>query len=230
MVEDNSTPQGDHHAQEVTTAEPSAANHHLEDTYWRYLLTKGQRPKSVFTFAEYANIPEADFYKTAANFDALESNYWERLAAETVEVLHADDDYAGYSAEDKLLAFYYTFFAHTQKNRSRLVEYFPKFGPPCSKLKGIRRVFTRYAKGIIAQGIQEDTIADRKKLTEAYPMLMFDQFRGIIEFHRRDSSLEFQDTDAFIEKTVRLSSNLARGGTVESLIDLGRFLLRRVTT
>lgn len=206
--------------------------HHvdIESTYWRYLLTEGQRPKSVFAFSEYAKIPEGDFYKTAANFDSLESSYWERLTAETIEVLHKDEDYAEYSAEDKLLSFYYTFFIHAQKNRSRLVEFFPRFGPPCRKLKAMRQTFIQYAKVINAQGIEEGAIADRKKISEAYPALMFDQFRGIIEFHRKDGSAEFQDTDAFIEKTVRLSSDLAKGGAVESLVDLGRFLLRRVTT
>ncbi len=202
----------------------------LEDTYWRYLLTEGHRPKSIFAFSQYAKIPEAEFYKSASSFEALESSYWQTLVAETIEVLHKDEDYADYTAEDKLLAFYYTFFLHAQKHRSRLVEFFPKFGPPCAQLKPMRKTFIEYACELNAQGIAEGAVADRKKLSDAYPALMFDQFRGIIEFHRKDSSPEFQDTDAFIEKAVRLSADLAKGGTVESVIDLGRFLLRRITS
>lgn len=216
-------------AKDLSLPEDAGKSDILE-TYWRYLLIEGHRPKSVFAFTEYAKIPEADFYKVASSFDALESDYWMTLTTETIEVLHKDEDYADYTAEDKLLAFYYTFFTHAQKNRSRLVEFFPRFGPPCSTLKAMRKVFIEYAKSINEQGIEEGSIADRKKISDAYPALMFDQFRSIIEFHRKDNSAEFQDTDAFTEKTVRLSADLAKGGAVESLVDLGRFLLRRVTT
>ena len=58
---------------------------------------------------------------------------------------------------------------------------------------------------------------------------MFEQFRSIIEYHRKDQSEEFQDTDALIEKSVRLGADIARAGTLDSAIDLGRFLLRRLT-
>ena len=53
--------------------------------------------------------------------------------------------------------------------------------------------------------------------------------KGIIEFHRKDQSPEFQDTDALIEKSVRFSADMARSGTLDSAFDLGRFLMRRFT-
>ena len=215
--------------EEESSSESSVATVNIEDEYWRYLLTHGERPKSVFAFTDHLGIPEGDFYEVATNFDSLEGAYWESLVRETMDVLAADEDYATYSSEDKVLAFYYTFFSHAQKNRSRLVEFFPKFERSCGKLKGMKKAYMEHAKEIIQQGIQDGTIADRKKLSDMYPALMFDQFRGIIEFHRKDNSAEFQDTDAFVEKTVRFGADMVRGGTVESAFDLGRFILRRFT-
>ena len=171
---------------------------------------------------------EADFYKHAASFEALEAGYWDRLVEETINVLHEDDEYAAYPCDQKILAFFYTFFVHAQKNRSRLVEFFPR--PGCSKtIKPMRHRFIEFAREIIHQGIEDGSVADRKKLSEKYPELLFEQFRSIIEFHRKDQSDEFQDTDAFIEKSVRFSSDIARSGTLDSALDLGRFLIRRFT-
>ena len=200
----------------------------LEKHYWHVLLTKGKRPSSVYAFTEEIGMEEAEFYKHAASFDALESGYWDGLVEETIKVLHEDDDYTDYPGDQKILAFFFTFFAHAQKNRSRLVEFFPR--PGCSKtLKPMRHRFVEFAKEIITQGIEDGSVADRNKVSEKYPELLFEQFRSIIEFHRKDQSPEFQDTDALIEKSVKFSADVARSGTLDSAFDLGRFLLRRFT-
>ena len=171
---------------------------------------------------------EAEFYLHAASFESLEAAYWDRLVVETIKALHDDDEYADYPCEQKILAFFYTFFVHTQKNRSRLIAFFPQLG--CYKtLKPMRHRFIEFAREVINQGVEDGTVADRKKLSEKYPELLFEQFRSIIEFHRKDQSDAFQDTDALIEKSVRFSADMAQAGTLESAFDLGRFLLRRLT-
>ena len=72
-------------------------------------------------------------------------------------------------------------------------------------LQPMRNRFLDYAKGIVSEGLSEGTLADRKKLTEYYDRMMFEHFRVIIEYYRNDQSEGFADTDAFIEKTVRLA-------------------------
>ena len=200
----------------------------ISHAYWHHLLTKGKRPESVYAFAYELGFDEGEFYQHASSFEALEASYWASLVEETIEVLHSDEDYAEYEAEQKFLAFFFTFFTHIQSNRSRLTQFFPRLG--CMKtLKPMRAAFVEYAKGVIAQGISEGSIADRKKFSEKYPELIFEQLRGLIEFHRKDESEGFQDTDAFIEKSVRFGSDMARSGSLDSAFDLGRFLLRRFT-
>jgi hypothetical protein len=200
----------------------------IEKQYWHVLLTQGDRPKSVYAFTQEMDIEESEFYQHAASFESLEASCWDLLVEETIKVLHQDEDYASYPYDQKMLAFFYTFFAHAQKNRSRLVEFFPR--PGCIKtLKPMRKRFIDFSKEVIQQGVDDGSVADRKKLTDKYPQLLFEQFRGLIEFHRKDQSNEFQDTDALIEKSIRFSADVARSGTLDSAIDLGRFLLRRIT-
>ena len=213
---------------EIPTDPPPLSRQILEDRYWHILLIEGSRPHSVYAFTQSIDIEEAEFYKHASSFDAIEAGYWDSLVEETIAVLNEDSDYAEYQSEQKVLAFLYTFFLHAQKNRSRIVEFFPR--PGCSKaLKPMRSRFIEWATHVISQGVDEGSIADRKKLTEKYPQLLFEQFRAIIEFHKKDSSTEFQDTDALIEKSVRLGADVARSGSLDSAFDLGRFLLRKFT-
>ncbi|MBK1856424.1 hypothetical protein JO972_15745 [Verrucomicrobiaceae bacterium 5K15] len=211
-----------------SNTDPQPSPPDITQAYWHFLLTEGKRPASVYGFTEKLGISEEDFYQQASSFESLESRYWLSLVEETIAVLDSDDDYPEYPAEQKLLAFYYTFIAHAQKHRSRLVEFFPR--PGCyQSVKAMRQRFVAFASEIITQGLEEGSIADRKKLTEKYPQLMFEQLRSVIEFYRKDHSEEFQDTDAFIEKSVRLGADLSRSGSLDSAIDLGRFLLRRFT-
>lgn len=213
---------------QVTKPDEEQTKDTMVEKYWHYLLTKGTRPNSVYAFTEEIGVEESDFYTHASSFEALESQYWLSLTEDTIKILRNDEDYANYSPEQKILAFFYTFFLHVQKNRSRLVSYFPKIGT-LSGLKPMRQSFIHFAKEIITQGVEDGSIADRKQLTEKYPHLLFEQLRGIIEFHKNDQSPEFQDTDALIEKSVRLSADIASAGTLDSAFDLGRFLLRKFT-
>lgn len=201
----------------------------VEDAYWRHLLKAGQRPASVFAFADEVGIEEGRFYDFYAGFEALEAAYWKRMVVETVEVLEDDEEYAGYPAQQRLLAFFYTFFSHVQKNRSRLVACFPKPGLGGMRvLHPMRNAFLDFAKGVVQASLGDGTFADRKKLTDYYDRMMWEHFRAVIEFYRNDTSEGFQDTDAFIEKTVRLAVDGASAGVLDSAVDLARFMLRKL--
>lgn len=201
----------------------------LEQKYWHYLLTEGCRPKSVYAFTHSIEQEEGVFYQHYATFEALESTYWKRTVDETIEVLEADEDYASYPADQKLLAFYFTYFTHVQKHRSRLTEYFPKSGIATVKtLHGMRESFRAFAKSIIDQGVEEGIFADRKKLLEYYDRGMFEHFRVMIVFYIKDTSEDFQDTDAFIEKSVKFAIDGAASGVLESGLDFARFMIGKI--
>ncbi|WP_018971032.1 hypothetical protein [Rubritalea marina] len=213
---------------ESTPAVVDTNKHTIESKYWHHLLTDGKRPTSVYAFTQEIGIEEAEFYRVATSFEALEANYWEGLVSDTIAVLHKDDEYPSYPPEQKLLAFFFTFFLHAQKHRSRLVSYFPG-AKNMNLMKPMRSKFIEFATEVVKEGVQDGSIADRKQLTTKYPHLLFEQLRAVVEFHKRDQSVDFQDTDALIEKSVRLGADIASTGTLDSALDLGRFLLGKWT-
>jgi hypothetical protein len=55
------------------------------------------------------------------------------------------------------------------------------------------------------------------------------QFWLVLDFWIKDSSRDFEDTDAFIEKTVHLGLSMMQESTIDKAIDLVRFLVGRVS-
>ncbi len=208
---------------------PPASAEQVADMYWDYVLTKGHEPASVYAFCKYAELTEGDFYQHHSSFSALESRYWESLVRETIDVLEADDDYAEYDIQQKLLAFYFTFFTHVQRHRSRLVECFPCMRDlKPDSLRAMRQTFTSWADELMQEGLASGQIADRKKLNELYAKGLFEQLRFLIDYYRKDTSDGFQDTDALIEKSVRFFADSASSGVLDSALDLARFMMRRL--
>ncbi len=168
---------------------------------------------------------EAEFYQSFASLDAIEAHYWQSTVDGTIEVLEADADYAEYPADQKLLAFFFTYITHIQSNRSRFVGYFPKPGLSMSdRLKGMSNSFKAYAKDIVTEGVEQGIFADRKKMLDYYDRLIWMHFLAVIHFYIKDSSEDFQDTDAFIEKSTHFGIQSAAHGVLESGFDFVRFL------
>jgi len=201
------------------------ARNDLQESYWKHLLLTGERPKSVYALMDSLQREEAEFYESYASLEAIESAYWQATVDETINVLEKDEDYAEYPADQKLLAFYFTYITHIQGERSRLVGFFPKPGMSLPhSLKGMKDSFKAYAKGIVSEGVQQGIFADRKKLLEQYDRFILMHFLAIIHFYIKDNSESFQDTDAFIEKSSHFAIQSAANGVLESGFDFVRFI------
>lgn len=197
----------------------------LQDAYWKHLLTAGERPKSVYAFMNALGREEAEFYQSYSSLEALESGYWKATVDATIKVLEDDADYAEYPADQKLLAFFFTYITHIQGSRSRFVGYFPKpMKGHGDSLKGMRHCFEAFAKTVVSEGVEQGVFADRKKLLEYYDKFLFMHFLAIIHFYLKDDSKDFQDTDAFIEKSTHLWIQSAAYGVLDSGFDFVRFM------
>lgn len=197
----------------------------IVDHYWKYLLTEGERPKSVYAFAEKLGIDEASFYEHFSSLGAIEKIYWKDTIVETIAAVEADDEFGEYPVDQKLLAFFFTFITHIQKDRSRFVHFFPNMACCDQKtLAPMKHTFRDFMKHIVASGVEEGTFADRKKLTESYDSLLWMHLLAVIKFYIKDESDGFQDTDAFIEKSLKVGVQSAAHGVLDSGLDFLRFM------
>jgi hypothetical protein len=91
-------------------------------------------------------------------------------------------------------------------------------------LKSYKDHFLKYAKGIVSEGINTDEIKERMFISDRYDQAFWLKLVFVIDFWIKDTSPDFEQTDAAIEKAVNLSFELLSESTLDRAIDFVKFL------
>lgn len=199
----------------------------LVSAYITYLLTHGHQPASVYLFCLDLGIKEEEFYSYFGSFQAVEKYIWKGLIVQTIDSLKADSSYGNFTAREKLLAFYFTFIQTLNGKRSFVLlqlQDFKKAAFAPALLKQVKPYFEEFISGVLNEGKTAGEIAARPYLDRRYPDLFWVHFTFLILYWKDDDSAGFENTDAFIEKSVNLAFDLIGQGAFDTAIDLAKFL------
>lgn len=202
----------------------------IRDAYTKYWLENGKRPVSVYTFVQQLSIAEAEFYDNYASFEAVEKDIWRAIFEETLEKLKADETYRSYGVREKLLAFYFLWVQELRGHRSYILlqrERFLAPGTHLDKLESFRAAFYEYIRELIKEGYQTGEVKERKFISDQYVHGFWAQALFVLRYWIKDDSERFEMTDAAIEKAVNLSFQLISSGTLDSIVDFGKFMFAR---
>lgn len=193
--------------------------------YRESVLTSG-KPASVFTFCKTLGIPEGDFYKHFASFEALEKAIWKNLIDNTRARMEEDADYQGFGAREKILTFYFMLAESFKADRSFILLQVKGWKQPTlpSFLKGFKTSFDEWINTVLNAGKTSGEIATRPYLDKQYDVLFWMHFMFILQFWAHDESANFEKTDAAIEKSVNLAFDLIGKGILDNALDFGKFL------
>lgn len=197
--------------------------------YMDYVLEHGNNPKSVYAFAKANNFEESEFYQHFASFTALEIEIFKTFFSNSINALDKNKEYQIFEARNKLLSFYYTFFENLTANRSYVVYALSKHKTNLKGLKnlsGLKSQFTQYISNLGIQMLdikqeQFEKIQDSALKESAWIQLLL-----TIKFWLDDTSVAFEKTDLFIEKSVNTTFDVLDIAPVKSIIDLGKFLFK----
>lgn len=199
--------------------------------YLDYLLTHGRRPVSVFAFAKQESMEEADFYALYNSFDAIEQEIWTAAFAETKTRLGNDEAYKGYSARERLLALHFTWFEVWKPHRSYALFTWNTFNKRVPKtpnvLKMLQKQYVQAVNEILNTGFDNGELVSRPFLADKYGEGLWIQFLMLNNYWLKDTSSDFEDTDAAIEKSVRLSFELMGANVVDAATDFVKFLFQK---
>lgn len=197
--------------------------------YMDYVLEHDANPKTVFAFAKMNNFEEAKFYEYFASFEAIEKGIFEAFFTNSINALHKSEDYKIFDARNKLLSFYYTFFENLTANRSYVKHVLDKYKTDLKGLKmlsGLKKHFTQYVSELGIQMLdikqeQLEKIQDNALKESAWLQLLL-----TMKFWIDDTSVSFEKTDIFIEKSVNTTFDVLDIAPLKSVIDLGKFLFK----
>ncbi|MBA3828389.1 MAG: TetR/AcrR family transcriptional regulator [Taibaiella sp.] len=204
-----------------------ATRQQLEDAYIDHVLTRGERPVSVYVFAKDQGITEQEFYDHFASFDAIEAAVWTESVETTIQQAQGQEVWNGYSAREKALSFFYSYTEYLKSKRSFVV-YSLKQIPPGfltpAVMKGAKELFDVFANEVIQQGLESKELEDRPFFAKRYKDGLWAQFVFILNFWVKDSSTGFEKTDEAIEKGVNLTFDLYQRSPIDSMLEYGKFL------
>lgn len=191
------------------------------------LKEHGQPHPTAYALCRELNISEKDFYAEFPSIEAVEAAHWRNVMDHNILQAERTPEWSSYNAQQRLLAFYYTYFDDALCHRTLLLARARELTPLRQPVffAGASERFLQFARAILKQAVADKQIADRGRLNDLYPQALLLQFRSVLDFYLRDTSQGFEKTDALIEKSTRLIFDLMQTSALESAIDLARWAL-----
>lgn len=197
--------------------------------YMDYTLEHNEKPKSVYLFAKLNGFTEAQFYSFFGNLESIEKEIYSMFLEKTVELLSKDPNYEAYDMKSKLLSFYFTFFELLAANRSYVTMSLNENKNQLKNLMQLSDLRTHF-KNFIAAITTDEVRLQQEKIQEfqekAIQESAWIQFLFTLKFWLEDGSPNFEKTDVYIEKSVKLSFELMNVAPINSLIDFGKFIFK----
>lgn len=194
----------------------------LVSLYMDQVLTTAQTPGTVFKFCKENKLKEEDFYNFFGSFEALEQAVWGGFFDHTLELVHKSLEYSEFSAREKLLTFYFTFFEVLKANRSYVLFALNKDKRPLKNLEQLKQL-RRKVKDF-AGALDEDSEVMLLKSSTVFSEAVWLQLLFLLKFWKDDNSPQFESTDVAIEKSVNTLFDLFNTAPLERVLDLGKFL------
>ena len=207
-------------------------NDRIKQAYLDFVLNEGHPPQSVFKLTQQLGLPEQEFYRHYPGFEAIDREIWAGFGRQARATAAAEPVWEGYGSREKLLAFYYTLLEILKANRSyalqslrRSLRTMPALTPRV--LDDFRQDFEVFVTDLLHDGRASGEIAHRPLVQDGYPRFFWQQVLFVLGFFAKDESVNFERSDAAIEKAVTLSFDLVGRNTLDSAVDFVRFLVQR---
>ncbi len=199
----------------------------ITEEYLNVVLTEGSAPGSVFKFARDLGMSEEEFYAHFSSFEAIEMEIWMGLMNQTLMALEEDENYEGFSAREKLLSFFYTHLEVLKSRRSFVKLRWPGLKQSVKtpdSIKAYKEHFLKFAKTIVIEAINADEIKERQFISDRYNQALWIQLAFVVDYWCNDTSKNFEQTDAAVEKAVNLTFEVLSESTLDRALDFVKFL------
>ena len=97
-----------------------------------------------------------------------------------------------------------------------------------AQLKTLRSAVKSFAEELIEEGNEEKSRFSQNSVP-VFSEAVWAQLMFVLKFWIKDSSKGFEKTDALIEKSVQAAFEVFDNTSVDTLVDLGKFLWKEIT-
>jgi len=186
-------------------------------------------PSSAYRLCRYLFVSENEFNSHFDSLKSLQQEIWGRMLQPTFDRLNISKEYADYSAREKLLAFYYTLIEDLKTEHLLIHSSFESFRWSLfvnPQLDALKASFQPYSDELILQATETEEITKRPFMDNYYQDILWIHLIFILNFWSSDTSTDFSDTDASIEKSTNLLFDLLGRNAGDAAVDFGKFIVQ----
>jgi len=200
----------------------------IQQAYSAYVSKHNERPKNMAFFAESMKINESKIYAYFTSFNMIEESILNHFVKNAID-LSKESDHEMHPKES-ILTFYFTFMEVLKSNRSLVLFILPKNKVSTLKTKVLNQSkssFLEFLKELNIDFSAFSFIPDSDIKNKTSDVLAWVQFESILWYWVKDESINFEKTDVFIEKSLKLSFEIIESNITESLVDFGKFIFKK---
>ncbi len=154
---------------------------------------------------------------------------WKQILDDTINEVKADPEYSSMTACDQFLSFYYTLTANLEESRDFILARYDHsscFQLHTEELRSYRKTFLNYSSEVVSKGRLNGRLPNLVVLNRGYTAFLWAQHLFIARYWLTDESQDREKTDALIEKSINSFFNLLGKGDIQSILDVGKFMIQ----
>lgn len=154
---------------------------------------------------------------------------WSTVFDKTIEICEEGEDYAQYSAREKMLAFVFTFLQTIGKDEEKFSSLLKQNRIPFLNTRmfsELKDAFKKYTDTLIFEATNSGEIQARPIIANYYQQLLWSAFLSVLYFWADDKSEHKENTDVMVEKTIHFTFDVLAPNPIDSGIDLVQNFLK----
>lgn len=199
------------------TATPDVESRILQA--YETMVVMDESPINALTLAERAGVDESTFYQHYANADAVGRQIWANLGEQVFGKLNESETFHSYSAREKLLTIYFTFFDQALTKRLFIERTLDR----PALLSSYKDAFLQFVNDVVQEGIASEEIKERLSLSNYYGQMMWELHLRLIRFWLQDDSPRFEKTDRAVEVYAKLPLEFMGHNILDSVLETAKF-------
>lgn len=185
------------------------------------MVITGEENINSYTISKRLEISEKDFFEHFSSAEDVGRKIWGNMAEEVIEKLNGSEEFGQYSAREKILAYYFTFFEVAVEHRS----FIEKTACKTSLMRSYRDNFKEFIGDIVQEGVAMDEIVERLSLSNYYPDMLWALHLRLLHYWLNDASEHFVDTERAIEIYTKVPLQLMGHNLFDSVFETAKFQL-----
>lgn len=188
---------------------------------YKEMVITGEENINSYTISKSIDISEKDFFEHFSSSEDIGRKIWGNMAEEVIEKLNGSEEFGQYSAREKVLAYYFTYFEVAVEHRT----FIEKTACKTTLQRSYRDNFKEFIGDIVQEGVAMDEIVERLSLSNYYPDMLWALHLRLLHYWLNDSSEHFVDTERAIEIYTKVPLQLMGHNLFDSVFETAKFQL-----